>query len=354
VIPCFARKLFLLILNVYEYDDFRGICMDLNRFDASFVTHLQEESLAFQELRSEIARVVIGQREAVDFILMAILCKGHILLEGIPGVAKTTLIKTVAHVAGLNFKRIQFTPDLLPSDLTGTSVYNPQTQEFGTRKGPLFSNLILADEINRAPAKVHAALLEAMQEQQVTIGQTTFELEDPFLVCATQNPLDQEGTYRLPEAQIDRFMFKVVMGYPSIVHEKEIVRMNVAMVGNRLLDRDRVLSAQKAAEAVYVDDKIVDYIIALVFATRVPETYNLQSIKHALAYGVSPRATQALYHAARACAFLKGRHFVTPDDVKEVVPAVFRHRLVLTYEADVDGLTSDSIIKTLLATVYAP
>jgi MoxR-like ATPase len=314
-----------------------------------------QESTLLQSLRSEVNKVLVGQEQAIDFILMALLCEGHILLEGVPGVAKTTMVKTMAAALGLHFKRIQFTPDLLPADLIGTLIYNPKTCDFETRKGPIFANLVLADEINRAPAKVQAALLEAMQEQQVTIGSTTFFLDRPFLVFATQNPIEQEGTYRLPEAQLDRFMFKVLIDYPSLEQERSIIKKHhdnapiVSIVTKEDLERSRT-----CFDMIYVDEKIIEYIMALVFATRNPQAYNVQHIAHYIKYGVSPRATIALYNAARAQAFLKKRHFVTPDDVKAVALAVLRHRLVLSYEADADEINSDALIKIILNKIPTP
>lgn len=319
------------------------------------IDQIKEESNRFAALNIEIGKIIVGQQDIVEFIVLAILCNGHILLEGVPGVAKTTIIKTVSKALGLIFRRIQFTPDLLPADLVGTLIYNPKTQEFETKKGPIFANLILADEINRAPAKVQAALLEAMQEQQVTIGSSTFKLDEPFLVFATQNPVEQEGTYRLPEAQIDRFMFKLLIHYPSPTQEREIVRKN----GNlntilKVLDKSDIDTAQKLVRQVYVDEKIVEYIVNLVFATRIPDTIQLNDIKPYILYGVSPRATLALFQAAKAHAFLQKRHFVTPDDVKAVAPAILRHRLVLTYEAEADNIQPDTIVKTILNTVATP
>lgn len=306
-----------------------------------------EASLQFHLLSAEIAKVIVGQQDTVPFILMAILCNGHILLEGVPGVAKTTMIKTVSETLGLSFKRIQFTPDLLPADLIGTLIYNQKTHEFETRKGPIFANLVLADEINRAPAKVQSALLEAMQERQVTIGNNTFKLEQPFLVFATQNPVEQEGTYRLPEAQVDRFMFKLKVGYPSITEEKEIInRVFNPVPIHQILTAQAIIHAQNLVKQIYVNEKIVDYITNLVFATRKPSPL--------ITYGASPRATLNLHHASRAHAFLKGRHFVTPDDVKLVAPAVLRHRIALSYEAEAQQIDGDAIVRQILATIPSP
>lgn len=321
----------------------------------SIIEKIKEESIRFQGLNVEVAKVIVGQQDIISFIALAVLCDGHILLEGVPGVAKTTMIKAVTKALGLDFNRIQFTPDLLPSDLVGTLIYNPKTQDFETRRGPIFSNLVLADEINRAPAKVQSALLEAMQENQVTIGSNTFILDEPFLVFATQNPIEQEGTYRLPEAQVDRFMFKLTVDYPSMQDEREIVRRRFDTSDiNTVLSKDDIFTARKLVEQVYVDDKVVDYIVNLVFATRRPEKFKAEAIKPFVLYGVSPRATLALFHAAKARAFLQKRHFVTPDDVKAVCPAVLRHRMLLTYEAEAESVTSDQLIEQILHLVPSP
>ncbi len=316
---------------------------------------VSEQSTRFQQLSTEVGKVVIGQQETIMFMLLGILCEGHILLEGVPGVAKTTMIKALTKAMGLTFKRIQFTPDLLPSDLIGTLIYNQKIQDFETKKGPIFANLILADEINRAPAKVQAALLEAMQEQQVTIGSTTYPLDKPFLVFATQNPLEQEGTYRLPEAQVDRFMFKLLIDYPNPQEEKEIMKSTLSLdTIEPVLTREDIIAAQHLVNDIYCDEKILDYIVALTFATRKPEKYNLNEIKKYIFYGVSPRATLALHKASRAHAFLKKRTFVTPDDVKTVALPILRHRLILTIDAEAENVTADSIIKKILLTVPTP
>lgn len=316
---------------------------------------IREESSRFQGLYKEVGKVIVGQEEIVRFISIAILCNGHILLEGVPGVAKTTMIKAVTKALGLGFNRIQFTPDLLPADVIGTLIYNPKTHEFETKKGPIFANLILADEINRAPAKVQSALLEAMQEQQVTIGSETFKLEEPFLVFATQNPLEQEGTYRLPEAQVDRFMFKLLIGYPNIKDEEQIIKKSLSThTLFNVLTKEDILNAQQLIQQMYVDDKITQYIVNIVFATRTPISYGLKELAPLIQYGVSPRATLALYHAARAHAFLKQRNFVTPDDVKAVCPAILRHRILLTYQAEAENIQTDYIIQKILSAVEAP
>lgn len=316
---------------------------------------IREESSRFHELHKEVSKVIVGQEEVIRFITIAILCNGHILLEGVPGVAKTTMIKAVTKALGLAFNRIQFTPDLLPADVIGTLIYNPKTHEFETKKGPIFANLILADEINRAPAKVQSALLEAMQEQQVTIGSETFKLEEPFLVFATQNPLEQEGTYRLPEAQVDRFMFKLLIGYPNIKDEEHIIKKSLStQTLFNVLTKEDILKAQQLIQQMYVDDKITQYIVNIVFATRTPISYGLKELAPLIQYGVSPRATLALYHAARAYAFLKQRNFVTPDDVKAVCPAILRHRILLTYQAEAENIQTDYIIQKILSAVEAP
>ena len=321
---------------------------------AHIIDKIKEESIKFRALNVEIAKVIVGQQSIVEFIALAVLCNGHILLEGVPGVAKTTLVKAAAKALGLRFNRIQFTPDLLPADLIGTLIYNPKTHEFETKKGPIFANLILADEINRAPAKVQSALLEAMQEQQVTLGTTTFKLDKPFLVFATQNPVEQEGTYRLPEAQVDRFMFKLLVHHPKREHEREILRRNLdTEILTQVLTSDDIFAAQQLVDQVYVDEKIVEYIINLVFATRMPNQ-ELKEIATYITYGVSPRATLALFHAAKAHAFLQRRHFVTPDDVKAVAPPILRHRLVLTYEAEADDILPDALVDTILNAIPSP
>lgn len=319
------------------------------------IEEIKQEAARIATISTEISKVIVGQQDIITFITIAILCDGHILLEGVPGVAKTTMIKAVAKTLGLQFNRIQFTPDLLPADLIGTLIYNPRTQEFETKKGPIFSNLILADEINRAPAKVQAALLEVMQEHQVTIGSNTFKVDEPFLVFATQNPIEQEGTYRLPEAQVDRFMFKLLVEYPSISQERELLNRNLDT--NSLLPiltKQDIATAKKLIQQIWIDEKIIDYIVNIVFATRNPELFKLDEIKPYIKYGVSPRATLALYNAARAHAFLKKRHYVTPDDVKAVCAPILRHRLLLTYEAEADSITADYIISKILSTIVCP
>ena len=314
------------------------------------IDQIKETSPRWQDLKNEIKKVIVGQDHIIDRIFIGLLSNGHILLEGVPGLAKTTLIKAVSQALGLSFARIQFTPDLV-----GTLVYNPKTQEFQTKKGPIFANLILADEINRAPAKVQSALLEAMQEHQVTIGDKTFKLEEPFLVLATQNPIDQEGTYRLPEAQVDRFLFKLVMTYPKISEEKEIITkaFNPQEI-HKIITREEISSAQELVKQIYIDDKVIEYILSIVFASRSPKEYNLNDISNLIEYGASPRATLALTFAAKAHAFLKKRHFVIPDDVKAIAADTLRHRILLTYEAEAENITTDLIIQKILRVIPAP
>jgi len=316
---------------------------------------IKEESTRFQGLNYEVSKVIVGQEDIINSIVIAVLCNGHILLEGVPGVAKTTMIKAVTKALGLSFHRIQFTPDLLPSDVVGTLIYNPKNQEFETKFGPIFANLILADEINRAPAKVQAALLEAMQEHQVTIGANTYKLDEPFIVFATQNPIEQEGTYRLPEAQVDRFLFKLLIGYPSKEQEKQIIKKSLDMGQvHQVLNKEDVFRAQDLVKEVYIDEKVVDYIVNIVFATRAPQDFKLEKIKSFIQYGVSPRATIALNQASKAHAFLKKRHFVTPDDVKAVAQPVLRHRILLSYEAEAEEISPDYIIQKILDVVPSP
>ena len=309
-------------------------------------------------LQNEIARVVVGQKALVEGLLVGLLTNGHILLEGVPGLAKTLTVKTLAQSINTGFQRIQFTPDLLPADLIGTLIYNPRTGEFTTKQGPLFSNLILADEINRAPAKVQSALLEAMQERQVTIGDQTYKLADPFLVLATQNPLEQEGTYSLPEAQLDRFMLKLTVGYPTRAEERLILDLMGTSAPkvevSPVIDPKDILAARTLVNAVFVDDRVKDYIISLVFATREPASFGIKGLDGMLRYGASPRATIALTLAAKARAFLAGRGYVTPHDVKSVAPDVLRHRILISYEAEAEDMTSETIIAKLLHHLPVP
>jgi MoxR-like ATPase len=308
-------------------------------------------------VQQQVARRVVGQEYMVERLLISLLTGGHCLLEGVPGLAKTLTVRTLAEAIDTGFQRIQFTPDLLPADVLGTQVYDQSTGKFSVKQGPIFSNIILADEINRAPAKVQAALLEAMQEKQVTIGGTTFKLEEPFLVLATQNPIEQEGTYPLPEAQVDRFMLKLRVGYPTRDEEKEIMRR---MAGGVPINVDAVASPAQIMEArrhiaeLYLDDRIVDYIVDIVHATRAPTEAGLKDLAPLIEFGASPRATISLAQASRAHAFLRGRTFVTPDDVKAVAPDVLRHRVLTTYEAEAEEISSDDVVARVLAAVESP
>jgi MoxR-like ATPase len=309
------------------------------------------------EVSRQTARRVVGQEYMIDRLLISLLTGGHVLLEGVPGLAKTLTVRTLAETIDTTFQRIQFTPDLLPADVLGTQVYDQATGEFRVKKGPIFANIILADEINRAPAKVQAALLEAMQEKQVTIGGTTYRLDEPFLVLATQNPIEQEGTYPLPEAQVDRFMLKLRVGYPSRDEEKEIMRR---MAGGVPIKVDHVASPAAILEArgrisdLYMDDRIVDYIVDIVHASREPREYGLAELEPLIEFGASPRATIALAQASRAHAFLRGRAFVTPDDVKAIGPDVLRHRVLTTYEAEAEEVTSDDLVQRILGRIESP
>jgi len=307
-------------------------------------------------LRHEISQIIVGQQYMIDRLLVGILANGHVLIEGVPGLAKTTAVKTLATALDLKFSRIQFTPDLLPADLLGTLVYNPKDGAFTTKKGPVFGNIILADEINRAPAKVQSALLEAMQERQVTLGDTTYELDDPFMVLATQNPIEQEGTYPLPEAQVDRFMLKLRVGYPTKTEEREIMdRVDVLheRTANTVVTKHEIIDARKVVNQIYVDDKAKNYIVDIVQATRHPEAFGLD-IGHLIEYGASPRATIYLQQAARALAFLQGEGNVFPNDVKQVAMDVLRHRVIITYEAEAENLTSEDLIRKILDNVPVP
>jgi MoxR-like ATPase len=319
---------------------------------------IQKESAFIDLLKMEMDKVIVGQKYMVERLLIGLLADGHILLEGVPGLAKTLAINTLAKAIQADFSRIQFTPDLLPADLVGTMIYNQKKEEFIVRKGPVFSNFILADEINRAPAKVQSALLEAMQERQVTIGDTTFPLPTPFLVLATQNPIEQEGTYPLPEAQVDRFMLKVVIGYPNKEDEKRIVRANISPTGmlkpNAIIKPEDIIRARKVVREVYMDEKIEQYIIDIVFATRFPDQYKLASYKNLITYGASPRASINLALAAKAYAFIKRRGYVIPEDVRAVCHDVLRHRIGLSYEAEAENITSEDIVTGILNAVEVP
>jgi MoxR-like ATPase len=315
------------------------------------------ELLPVPRILKEVSRRIVGQDPMVERLLVGLLTGGHILLEGVPGLAKTLAVRTLAEIIHASFSRIQFTPDLLPADLIGTMVFNPKTQDFHVKKGPLFAQIILADEINRAPAKVQAALLEAMQEHQVTIGGTTFPLEEPFLVLDTQNPIESEGTYPLPEAQLDRFMLKVRVGYPSRDEEKEVLlRMSGGkeIPVERLLDPKTILNARNAIANLYMDQKVVDYIVDLIRATRDPGLVGLTDLRPLVAFGGSPRASIALAQAARAHAFLRERAYVVPEDVRALAPDVLRHRIVLTFEAEAEDVTTDDVVARVLGAVRVP
>ena len=319
---------------------------------------IQHAALFVDRLRSELSKVVVGQSYMVDRLLIGLLSNGHVLLEGVPGLAKTLTIKSLAQAIHAKFSRIQFTPDLLPADVVGTMIYNQQRNEFLIRKGPIFANFILADEINRAPAKVQSALLEAMQERQVTIGDETHKLEEPFLVLATQNPLEQEGTYALPEAQVDRFMLKVVVGYPSRDEEQAIIRQQVQgqalPVINQVVSINEIINGRNLVRQIYMDDKVEQYIIDIVFATRYPEQYKLDKLKPLLSYGGSPRASINLALAAKTYAFMNKRAFVIPDDVKAIAKDVLRHRIGLTYEAEAENITSEKLVDEILHSIQVP
>ena len=309
------------------------------------------------QLKAELSKAVIGQESMIEGLLIGLLCEGHILVEGVPGLAKTTTINALSRAIGLDFKRIQFTPDLLPSDIIGAQIYNPKEHTFSIKKGPLFTNLLLADEINRAPAKVQSALLEVMQEQQVTIGDETFPLEHPFLVMATQNPIEQEGVYALPEAQLDRFMMKLVVTHNDEAQELEIMRKGATKSFGevkQVLDKEALFALQQQLETIHIDPELEQYIVSLVSATRNPEKFGLESIAAEIMYGVSPRASIDLYKAARAKAFLRGNDYVSPADIGYVVHDVLRHRIVLSYEARAKGIQSDEIITKIVEAVPVP
>jgi len=319
---------------------------------------IQHAALFIDRLRAELAKVIVGQLYMVDRLMIGLLSNGHVLLEGVPGLAKTLTIKSLAQAVQAKFSRIQFTPDLLPADVIGTMVYNQQRHEFVIRKGPIFANFILADEINRAPAKVQSALLEAMQEKQVTIGEETHKLEEPFLVLATQNPIEQEGTYSLPEAQVDRFMLKVVVGYPNRNEEQMIIRQQVQGTEipkvNAVVSTYEILQARTLVRQVYMDEKVEQYILDIVFATRYPEQFRLDRLKPLISYGGSPRASINLALAAKAHAFMHKRGYVIPDDIKAICKDVMRHRIGLTYEAEAENITSEKIIDDILEAIAVP
>ncbi len=319
---------------------------------------VQKESAFVQGLRTQIETVIVGQKYLIERLMVGILANGHVLLEGVPGLAKTLSVNVLAQAIDTSFQRIQFTPDLLPADLLGTLVYNPKEGTFTTKKGPIFSNIILADEINRAPAKVQSALLEAMQERQVTIGEHTFPLADPFMVLATQNPIEQEGTYPLPEAQVDRFMLKLKVDYPTKDEEQRIIR-RMARTQKKItlspvISPQKILQARKVVDEIYMDEKIEKYILDIVFATRKPEEYKLSEIKEMIQYGASPRASIYLVVAAKAHAFISGRGYVTPQDVKSIGLDVLRHRVIVSYEAEAEGKTSEDIVKKIFDEIEVP
>ncbi len=324
---------------------------------ATQVSATAADARLVQDVVQQVGRRVVGQDYMVERLLIGMLTGGHILLEGVPGLAKTLTVRTLAETIRTTFQRIQFTPDLLPADVVGTQVFDQGTGQFSVKKGPIFANIILADEINRAPAKVQAALLEAMQEKQVTIGGTTFKLQEPFLVLATQNPIEQEGTYPLPEAQVDRFMLKLRVGYPTREEEKEIMRRMAggeAIAVQAVATPEAIMEARQRIADLYMDDRIVDYVVDIVHATRRPGEFGLKDLAPLVEFGASPRATIALAQASRAHAFLRGRSFVTPDDVKAIAPDVLRHRVLTTYEAEAEEVTSDELVRRILGAIESP
>jgi len=317
-----------------------------------------KESAFIDDLRKALTHKIVGQEEIVNKIFIGLLANGHVLLEGVPGLAKTLMAKTISQLINVNFQRLQFTPDMLPADLLGTLIYNQKKSEFETRKGPIFSNLILADEINRAPAKVQSALLEAMQERQVTIGENTYPLEPPFLVLATQNPIEQEGTYPLPEAQVDRFMLKLKVDYPNKDDERSIIRQEARTDTSEtlkpIITKQKIFDAQITINDIYVDEKVEEYILNLVFATRDPKKYALNDLQNLIEYGASPRASINLVLASKARAFLEHRGYITPEDVRYIGADILRHRIILTYEAEAEEITSDDIVQRLFDTIEVP
>ena len=319
---------------------------------------ISKSSTFIDNLKQGMSQVILGQEELVNKILISMLANGHILLEGVPGLAKTLMVKTLAKLIETNFQRIQFTPDMLPADLLGTLIYNQRTGEFDTRKGPIFSNIILADEINRSPAKVQSALLEAMQERQVTIGKNTFALDAPFLVMATQNPIEQEGTYPLPEAQVDRFMFKLIVDYPDRNSERLVLRQNTKSFNideiNSIISPNDILDAQSVIHDIYVDEKVEDYVLNLIFATRNPDSHGLSDLEGIIDFGASPRATINLVRAAKARAFTEHRGYITPEDIRYIGADVLRHRVILTYEAEAEELTPEDVIQRLFEVIEVP
>lgn len=318
---------------------------------------IQQESAFMDLLMMEMNKVIVGQKNMVERLLIGLLGNGHILLEGVPGLAKTLAINTLSKAVHGSFSRIQFTPDLLPADVIGTMIYNVKENDFKIKKGPIFANFILADEINRAPAKVQSALLEAMQERQTTIGDTSFKLDEPFLVMATQNPIEQEGTYPLPEAQVDRFMLKVVVDYPQLSEEQQIIRQNLQgdyATVNQVVSLDQILKAREAVRSIYMDEKIEKYILDIIFATRYPEKFNLSELKNLINYGASPRGSINLAIAAKCYAFIKRRGYVVPEDVRAVVMDVLRHRIGISYEAEAENMTSEDIIHKIINEIEVP
>lgn len=319
---------------------------------------IHQENGIIQQLRQEISKIIVGQTYMIDRLLIALLADGHVLLEGVPGLAKTLAIKTLSEAINAQFSRIQFTPDLLPADVTGTLIYNQKSETFMVKKGPVFANFILADEINRAPAKVQSALLEAMQERQITIGDETFPLPKPFLVMATQNPIEQEGTYPLPEAQVDRFMLKVVLDYPKMDEERQIIRSNVRKEGlskvNQVINPEDISRLRDLVREVYLDEKIEQYIVDIVFATRIPQKYNLPELAPLISFGCSPRASINLALAGKAYAFLQNRAFVVPEDIRAIAGDVMRHRIGLTYEAEAENMNATQVIQKVLNRVEVP
>ena len=331
----------------------------MNDFSLTEINERISKSSSFVDnLKKGMSDTIIGQDELVNKILISMLSNGHVLLEGVPGLAKTLMVKTLSKLIKTDFQRIQFTPDMLPADLLGTLIYNQKTGSFDTRKGPIFSNLILADEINRSPAKVQSALLEAMQERQVTIGKNTFLLNEPFLVMATQNPIEQEGTYPLPEAQVDRFMFKLIVNYPNKDSERMVLRQNTKKMDistlSAVVTPDEILDAQNVIQDIYVDEKVEDYVLNLVFSTREPQNYGLNDLDGIINFGASPRATINLIRAAKARAFTEHRGYITPEDIRYVGADVLRHRVILTYEAEAEELTADDVIQRLFEVVEVP
>ncbi len=330
-----------------------GQTIDIQELNA----RIEKESAFVEVIRQEMQKVIVGQKKLIDSLLIGLLADGHVLLEGVPGLAKTLAIKTLSDVVDAKFNRIQFTPDLLPADLIGTMVYSQKQDKFSVKKGPIFSNFVLADEINRSPAKVQSALLEAMQERQVTIGEETFKLDKPFMVLATQNPIEQEGTYPLPEAQVDRFMLKTIITYPTVEEERLIIRENIGQsfpVASKAVNLNSILKARELVREIHLSNKIENYILDIVFATREPEKFGLGEIKDLISYGASPRASINLALAAKALAFIKHRGYVFPEDIKLIAYDVLRHRIGLTYEADAENVTQDDIIYKILNTVKVP